>query len=246
MPKKKGAIEIGPQYLEKHLLNTPSIAIEQARRETARMLGVASEAVSNAVKGFFEGNMSVLKQTHEMEQAVDNLQSEITQYLVEISQKDLAQDESRELPVLIHSVNDAERIGDHSENIAELAERKIEKKLPFTNDAIKELRLMWNELHSMMVEASIALEKNDSTVAKGIILREERINKFQIKLRTSHVNRLNEGKCNIISGIAFIDVVDNLEKIGDHLTNIAQGILEGMRWREYVESKKEKITPSAV
>jgi len=238
IPQKKGALEIGPQYLEKHLLNTPSIAMEQARRETARMLGIASEAVSGAVKGFFEGRVSTLKPIPEMEQAVDDLQSAITQYLVEISQRNLTQDQSEELPVLIHSVNDVERIGDHSENIAELVERRVEKKLPITDLAMKELTLMWNELHSMMIEAAIALEKNDINAAKSVLSREERINRFQIELRASHVSRLNEGKCNLISGIVFIDLVDNLEKIGDHLTNVAQGVLEGMRWKTHAESGK--------
>jgi len=241
IPKKKGAIEPGPQYLEKHLLNTPTIAIEQARKETVRMLGIASESVSSAVKGFFKNDMNALKPVPEMEQAVDDLQSSITQYLVEISQKDLTQVESEELPVMIHSVNDVERIGDHSENIVELVERKLEKKLPFTDNAIKELTLMWNELHSMMIETAIALEKDDFKIAEKVLVREERINKFQTELKKSHVDRLGEGSCNLKSGIVFIDLVDNLEKIGDHLSNIAQGVLEGMRWKARVEPEEEKL-----
>ena len=135
------------------------------------------------------------------------------------------------MPVLIHNVNDVERIGDHSENIVELAERKIERKLPFTDEAIKELTLIWNELHSMMIETEQALKKNNFNLAKNVLEREERINQMQIELKKAHVNRLNNGKCNLKSGIVFLDLVDNLEKIGDHLTNIAEGILGGMRWR---------------
>lgn len=238
VPKKKGTVEMGPQYLERHLLNTPTIALEQARNETARMLGVASDSVSNAVKTFFDGDLSKLKLVTELEQAVDNLQSEITQYLVELFQKNLTQIESEELPVLIHNVNDVERIGDHSENIIELAERKIEKKMPFTDEAVKELTLMWNELHSMMIETERALKNNDIKIAQSVVAREERINRFQITLKKSHVNRLNEGKCNLKSGIVFLDLVDNLEKIGDHLCNIAEGVLGEMRWRVPAEAVK--------
>lgn len=233
VPKKKGAVEITPQYLERHLLNTPPIAMEQARKETVRMLEVASKAVSIAVKGFLEDDIDTLKSVPELEGVVDNLQSEITQYLVEISQKNLSQIESEELPVLIHNVNDIERIGDHSENIIELTERKIEKTLPFTDEAIKEINLMWNELHSMMIETESALRKNDHMVAEKVLRREERINQLQIDLRKSHVNRLSDGKCELRSGIVFLDFVDNLEKIGDHLSNIAQSILGGMRWKGY-------------
>lgn len=231
VPKKKGAIELGPQYLEKHLLNTPPIALEQARRETVRMMSLARQSVSSAVKGFFQGDPTAVKPVSKLEQAVDNLQSAITQYLVELSQRNLTQEESEELPVLIHNVNDIERIGDHAENIVELSERKIESKLPFTDEAMKELNLMWNELDSMMIEAEEALKKNDSQIAENVLKREQNINNFQVELKRSHVNRLNQGDCNLKSGIVFMDFVDNLEKIGDHLTNVAQGVMGKMRWR---------------
>jgi len=231
VPKKKGTIEMGPQYLEKHLLETPSIAMAQAQKETVRMLEIASESVSAAMHSFLRDDLSKLKPIPELEQAVDNLQSEITQYLIELSQKNLTQIQSEELPVLIHSVNDVERIGDHSENLAELAERKIEKKLPFTDEAMKELTLMWNELHSMIIETEISLKSNDVAVGQKVLRREEQMNKFQIELKKAHVNRLNQGKCSLKSGVVFLDFVDNLEKIGDHLSNIAQGVVGGMRWR---------------
>ncbi|MFH1847292.1 MAG: Na/Pi cotransporter family protein [Candidatus Omnitrophota bacterium] len=231
VPKKKGAIEMGPQYLEKHLLETPPIAIEQARRETVRMLGLASLSVTNSVKGFFEDDINSLKMISKLEQAVDNLQSAITQYLVELSQRNLSEQISEELPVLIHSVNDIERIGDHAENIVELTERKIEGKMPFTIEAVDEMKCMWDELSAMSAETQTALEKDDTNIAEKVLIREKKINRFQVDLKRGHVNRLNQGKCDIKSGIIFMDFVDNLEKIGDYLTNIAQGVIGDMRWR---------------
>ncbi|MBD3426309.1 MAG: Na/Pi cotransporter family protein [Candidatus Omnitrophica bacterium] len=233
LPKRKGALELGPQYLEKHLLDTPPIAMEQARRETVRMANLATRSVSSAVKGFIDNIQDELKPVSRLEQAVDNLQSAITAYLIELSQRELSQEDSEQIPVLIHNVNDIERIGDHAENILELAERKIEKKLPFTDEAINELNLMWNELHSMMIETEEALRKNDSQLAENILRREQRINKFQNDLKRAHVRRLGCGSCTLKSGIVFMDFVDNLEKIGDHLTNIAQGVIGEMRWRGY-------------
>ncbi len=231
--KKKGAIEIGPQYLETHLLATPPIALEQARMESVRMMGLASRSVSHSVKSFLENDLDELKPVTKLEEAVDSLQSAITQYLVELSQRTLSEEDSEELPVLIHSVNDIERIGDHAENIAELAERKIEKKLPFSGEAVNELSLMWNELSSMMIETEEALRKNDPAIAESALAREQRVNRFQVDLKKAHVNRLSQGICDIKSGIVFMDFVDNLEKIGDHLTNVAQGVIGHMRWRRY-------------
>lgn len=230
VPKKKGAIEPGPQYLEKHLLNTPPIALGQARRETVRMLDMASHSVGIAVNGFLENKLDGVKQVVKLEQAVDNLQSEITQYLIELSQRTLTSEESEELPVLIHSVNDIERIGDHSENIVDLCERKIENKLSLPDAAERELKVMWNELNSMMIETEEALSENDTQRAESVIMREQKINHLQIELKRSHANRLNGAVCDLRSGIIFMDMVDNMEKIGDHLTNIAEGVIGGMRW----------------
>lgn len=238
VPKRKGMIELGPQYLEKHLLDTPPIAMEQARKETVRMMQIAVKSVSAASKSFMENDLSALKPVSNLEQAVDNLQSAITQYLVELSQRSLSEEESEEIPVLIHSVNDIERIGDHAENLRELSERKIEKKLPFTEEADKEIKLMWNELHSMMLETEEALGKTDAGLAERVLERERRVNRFQVELKKAHVRRLNKGGCDVKSGVVFMDFVDNLEKIGDHLTNVAQAVIGQMRWKGYLHEEQ--------
>ncbi len=237
VPTRKGAIEPGAQYLERHLLDTPPIALEQARRESVRMLELASRSVSLAVKAFLEKNIKVIRRVNEIEDAVDNLQSEITHYLIELSQRNLSEEQSESLPVLLHSVNDIERIGDHAENIVESLERRVDENLPFTDEACGELSGMWDELHRMMIETRQSFQQNDLDLAQSVLQREERINRLQTDLKKAHVNRLNNGQCNLKSGIVFLDLVDNFEKIGDHLTNIAQGVLSEMRWTTH---KKEK------
>jgi phosphate:Na+ symporter len=238
VPKKKGVIDVGPQYLDKYLLDTPPIAVEQARKEAVRMLNIAGRSVAAAMRAFFEDDLTAAKPVEVFEQAVDNLQSAITQYLITLSQRDLSQEVSEELPVLIHSVNDIERIGDHAENIIELMERKVETKLPFSDDAIRELKLMWNELSGMIMETEDSLMKNDPVLAKRVMDREASINSYQDRLKKAHVDRLNTCQCNVLSGVVFMDIVDNMEKIGDHLTNIAQGVMGDMRW--HVEGKDFK------
>ena len=87
VPKKKGAVDLAPKYLEKHLLDTPPIALEQARKETVRMLNMACESVELSATNLDDVDRKAMKKVNQLEQAVDNLQSEITQYLVELSQK---------------------------------------------------------------------------------------------------------------------------------------------------------------
>ena len=164
------------------------------------------------------------------EEATDNLQSEITQYVIDLSQRELLPEASQEIPVLIHNVNDIERIGDHSENIAHLAQAKVDDKIEFNEKAIEELNSMWMELWEMLKETDDALKRSDDVIAKGVLRREERINDLQIRLKELHIDRLNKGESRFNSNFIFLDLIDNLEKIADHLTNIAQGVIGRMQW----------------
>ena len=233
VPKRAGMVELGPQYLEKHLLATPSVAMQQARNEMIYMLGVANKSLTLAVKAFLDANLKNIDKVATYERATDTLQSEITQYLIELSQKELTEEESREIPVLIHNVNDIERLGDHSENIAELAMSRIEDKLVFSEVAAKELQAMWVQIEKMMKETEEALRNNDPAIAQRAVQREGRINELHQKYKESHIDRLNTGACALTSNFIFIDLLDNMEKIGDHLTNVAQAVIGRMQWRGY-------------
>ncbi len=219
-----------PKFLERHLLDTPPVALDQAAKELVRMLNIAQEAISCAMGGFFNRDLHLLARVSHREEAVDNLQREITQYLVEVSQRSLTPEESEKLPALLHSVNDAERIGDHAENLQELAERAVEEKLPFSRYAMEELHLVYNEVNAMVEDVKRALQNDSREHAQAALAREQTLNKLQIELRQNHIQRLNEGKCFILSGIIFLDFINNLEKIGDHLTNVAQAVMGSFRW----------------
>jgi len=242
VPKKEDSIDFGTQYLERHLLETPSLAFEQIHRENIYMLSIAKKAVNHAVTGFFENDLKKIDKVAELESATDALQSEITQYIIELSQRDLVPDESREIPVLIHNVNDIERIGDHAQNISEQIKKKLDENLPFTDKAVEELKEMWNQIELMFGEAEQALVNNDVEIAKKMLVREKRIDELQENFKQTHISRLNEGNCNLQSGFIFLELVDNLEKIGDRLTNIAQSVIGKMKWELH---KKEKDAASA-
>jgi phosphate:Na+ symporter len=227
-----------PKFLEKHLLETPPVALDQATKELVRMTKIAEDAISYAMQGFFERNGRLLAKVSHQEEAVDNLQREITQYLMEISQRSLTPKESEKLPALLHSVNDIERIGDHAENLKELAERAVEERLPFSKYALEELRLMYNEVKAMTQEVGLALQNDSHEHAQAALAREDTINRLQIELRQNHIQRLNQGRCFLLSGIIFLDFINNLEKIGDHLTNVAQAVMGSFQWDDVKKHKQ--------
>jgi len=230
VPARAGDAIAKPVVLEEHLLKTPVIAIDQTKREIVRMAKVAKEAVNQAVEGLDEDDRKKLELTQKTEDAVDNFQYEITSYLTALSRKELSDELSVKLPVFLHTVNDLERVGDHAVNIAEVAERKIEQKLSFSDSAQTEATQLKNEVNQMFDRISVALENNDIQAANSALVNEANLNKMQMDFRRSHVQRMSEGVCSAEAGLIFIDLVDNMEKIGDHLTNIAQAVIGGLQW----------------
>ncbi|MCK4886103.1 MAG: Na/Pi cotransporter family protein [Planctomycetes bacterium] len=234
---KPGEDFIEPVVLEQHLLETPTIALEQAKRELVRMAKTAKKAINQAVEGIISKNLKILEKAKKTEVYIDDFQLQITSYLTDLSRKQLSEEVSIELPVLLHAVNDLERIGDHAVNIVEIAERKIDKKITFSDLALAEIDRLKAEADQMFDLVIESLEEDNPEKAKFALINEDNINNMQLTFRRSHVKRIREGKCSAFTGLIFIDLVDNIEKIGDHLTNIAQAVIGGLHW-EGVEFKK--------
>ncbi len=150
--------------------------------------------------------------------------------MIELSQQNLLREQSEELPVLIHNVNDMERIGDRSQNVAELTKRKVSEKLPFSNAAIKEIQTIWQVLNEMFLKTKTALELNDPQLAREVLALEDQIDQLEKQLKSAHIQRLHKGECKLESGFVFVELLANIEKVGDRLTNVAQSVIGKMKW----------------
>lgn len=219
-----------PVVLEGRLLDTPVIALQQAKREIIRMAERAKNAVTLATDGFSNNETKSLDKARQIEDIIDEFQFHITSYLVLLSEKQLSSEVSVELPVLLHMVNDLERVGDHAVNICEIAERKIESKFILSDKADAESKEMVDEVLRMLDGIITALRNDDRQAAHAALASENKLNRMQVDFRRSHVQRMTDGVCAAQLGLIFIDLVDNLEKIGDHLTNIAQSVIGGIQW----------------
>jgi phosphate:Na+ symporter len=190
----------------------------------------ARNAVQQAVEGLLEGERRKLDRTMQVEDLIDEFQYEITSYLALLSTREISKELAIELPVLLHTVNDLERVGDHAVNIAEIADRKIEQKLTLSDPAQAEAAQLKEQVTQMFERISGALENNDVGAAQSALVNEDNLNRMQMDFRRSHVQRMSEGICSVQAGLIFVDLVDNMEKIGDHLTNIAQAVIGGLQW----------------
>ncbi|OGX15974.1 MAG: hypothetical protein A2166_06870 [Omnitrophica WOR_2 bacterium RBG_13_41_10] len=227
--KEEEEVEYLPKYLERHLLNTPPIALEAATKEIVRTLGLTQRMVGLAMNSFVKNDEKSLEKITRGEEAVDSLREAITNYLVELMQRELSLQDSRRIPPLIHAVNDVERIGDHAENLRDLAQQKIDNRMPFSNVAIEELNKMYEDINRMVNCTVGALAIRDINEAKLVLEQECQINILRDRLKNNHVKRLEQGQCNVLSGVIFLDMISNLEKIGDHLTNVAQTVAEDLQ-----------------
>ncbi|MFO7636094.1 MAG: Na/Pi cotransporter family protein [Clostridia bacterium] len=222
-------IENRPLYLDDKMLSSPSIAMNLATQELARMASITYEMMETAEKAFINNDMISAKKVHEIEDTVDILQNEIVHYLSKLlSTATLTEHQSIRLTGLMHVVSDIERIGDYCDNIAESAEIKYEKGLPFSDEAIVEITDAFNIVTDMVKLSIDALSQYDAILAKRVLSDEYLIDDLEMRLRAAHIDRLNKGYCNIHSGITFVELIHNLERIGDHCNNIAEAVLDDL------------------
>jgi phosphate:Na+ symporter len=226
LPGEEIVIKKGPIYLNKDMLNTPSIALGQATKELVRMGEMVESMLNDVIMSFIQNDLNVLKNVYLKEEVVNTLEKEITKYLVLISQRSLSPKQSKRLTDLMNIVNDIERVGDHAENLAELAEEKINEKLPFSEKALGELKFMFSKVQFSLNKSISALKNRDIELAREVALKEDEIDEIEKELRGNHINRLNQGICYPESGVIFLDAISNLERVGDHANNISLMVID--------------------
>ncbi|MDI7246802.1 MAG: Na/Pi cotransporter family protein [Bacillota bacterium] len=227
-PGQEVIMEHGPKYLDRRMLSTPSIALQLAVKELVRMSGIAREMVKDAGQALLAGKPSaVSKSINAREEVVDNLQAEIILYLSTLmAQGVLTQPQSTRLAGMLHVVNDIERIGDHAVNISGFAIDRVEQGLEFSDEAKSELADLFARVDEVISDAVQALERNDPALAQDVWEKEKHIDELEDVLRTSHLRRLNQGRCSPASGVIYVEVVDNLERMADHAVNLADAVVQ--------------------
>ena len=219
--------------LEERFLAYPDLAIAQTHVAMNGMADCARKNIFRAFELFDDFSDEEYKRIGEKENLIDKYEDKLGNYLMLMSRHEMSVKQTKEASKLLHTVSDFERLGDHAYGISLVANELREKKIDFSEEAKKELKVViaaTTEIINLTVEAFI----NDDVVAsrKAEPLRQH-INMLSNELKNQHVKRLQKGKCSMKPGFAFNDLLTNLERIGAHCSNIAVAIIEATTSNEY-------------
>ena len=211
--------------LEPHLLNTPAIALSQTAAELRKMLKRAWKMTDTALKIYAhndEHNQERVRTLPQREEEIDARQHDIADYLTALMLKPLSPRESRQIPVLIHCTNDAEKIGDYAMELCELMKRIKADKVQFSEDAESELERIHGQLETLTENAIDLLKENHTRNPETAHAAHAEMQKMLDEAELTHMNRLYEGKCITKNGVLFMELLEKIRKIERHIFNITE------------------------
>lgn len=209
------------RHLDSRILETPSLAIQNAEREVVRMGRTALANLKIAGDALLRNSQFEIDEVMRNEQAIDHMESMLTDYLVQVNNLSLNEEQHLLVKDLFYTISDMERIGDHSQNLAELAVEKLDRQLTFSKEANEELELMLKTVAASVDHAIRSRETHDMSQVRQVIQKEEQVDNLEEDLRERHIERLSKNLCRTEHGVIFLDALSNLERVSDHAVNIA-------------------------
>ena len=224
------AQELSMPVLDERLFKSPAVALQQAKNAVVKMSRRAARNVNLAAPLLIKMDEDVVSAINVRENLIDRMEVEVSNYLIKMTDQELGDDESHAVTELLNFVTEYERIGDYAVNIMEKSEELYEKEASFSDHAKEQLKLLTSAMERILDLTNDAFENDDLTLARQVEPLEEVIDIMVEKLRDQHIKRLKDGICSIDTGVVFLDVLNNAERISDHCSNIAArlvGMSEG-------------------
>jgi phosphate:Na+ symporter len=224
--KKEQEEQQGIRTLDPRFLSNPPFALEQARLAAITMANMSQDALNKAIDLITDYNQEVADEVEHLERKIDSYEDQLGTYLMKINSHHLGESDSHTLSLLLHCITDYERISDHALNISEKAKGMSAEKRSFSPKAQTEMDIFASAVKEIMDLAIRAFAEQDVNLAKSIEPLEETIDGINMEVKRRHVRRLRKGKCTIEQGFDLSDIGTDFERIADHCSNIAVGIIE--------------------
>lgn len=212
--------------LDDIFLDRPTVALEQCKKVILSMGESVKENYGHAISLLHQYDAKKMEQLLENEKFLDKSETLLSEYLVRVTARGITSENRNLAKEIMHSVSDFERIGDHCINIVDVANYNREQKISFSKEATKQLRYM-EEAVSHIVDLTVnAFEKEELKITSKIEPLEEVVDLLKETLKNEHIIRLQDGNCDVQSGISYIELLTSFERISDHCSNIAFHILQ--------------------
>jgi phosphate:Na+ symporter len=209
-----------PNHLDERFLSTPPVAVSQAAKEVLQMAIMVMGNFKLTTQSIWKPNLLEIPKIEDNERVIDTMESQITQFLIKVSDKPLNKIENQLVATMFHTVTDVERIGDHCINICDSVSYMKKEDIRFSDLAKKELYQMVGAVEEILETSVTSYQNRDPRMAQKVQPCEDVIDLLKDRLRIRHIDRLAGQKCDPKAGVVFLDIVNNLERIADHCSNI--------------------------
>ena len=212
------------KFIDSRYIDTPDVAIAQARAEVVRMGEAVEKMYNDVVHSLKERRLKEFSKWRKREDTIDNLQKEIIQFLVQIVQRPISAEESKEVASLMRMANNLERAGDGIENIGELLEELIEQNLHLSDGGLHDYEVISAKVGKFLAFVVEGIRREDKEIMPQAQELEDEIDRMREDMRGNYIMRLQSGICTVDPGLIFVDMLTAFEKIGDFCYNVSQAV----------------------
>ena len=228
--------------LDKRLIATPPLAVSQCREKTVEMAQGAKETLHEALRAMFDYSDKAVVRVEEKEQLLDEMEDQLSTFLLELSSVSLTDEDSRTVTELLHTISDFERISDHAINMIQITQEMESNSQSFSDSAKSDFSTLFAALTEISELTVKAFADNDTELAMNIEPLEKVIDDLTAAIRDKHIDRLRKGECSPELGVYLSDLLINCERVSDHCSNIAVSIIQiaksSMRSHVYLNELK--------
>ena len=237
-------------FIDERLLLSPSFAVSECKSMTVKMAELAKETIFASIDNVENFNSKKCDEIQLNEQQLDMYEDKLGSYLIKLSGKELSDEDSKEISMLLHTIGNFERLGDHAVNVLKSAIEMNEKELVFSNEAKDELHTVEDAITEILDITIDAFINNDAQKAMLVEPLEQVIDGLITEIKSRHIKRLRAGECTIELGFVHSDILSNYERISDHCSNIAVSVIEinnsTFDTHEYLNHLKKSTDPEFI
>jgi phosphate:Na+ symporter len=212
--------------LDERLFDTPAVAVQQSYALTCKMATEACLGFKLGIQSLTNYTPAIAEKIRKIEDDTDHYEDILGTYLTKLSQRKISDEDTATITKLLKAIGDFERISDHAVNVVESVEELREKGISFSPAAKAELETLCRATEDILDITESSFINNDLTVAFDVEPLEQIIDDIKTILRNNHITRLKSGACTVETGFIWSDLLTNFERVSDHCSNIAVGIID--------------------